>query len=32
MRNDWRPTDDKHFLDTRGVSDPVYVVWQYKAS
>jgi SAM-dependent methyltransferase len=32
MRNDWRPTDDRHFLETRGVSDPVYVVWQYKAS
>ncbi len=27
MRNDWRPQDDRHFLETRGVSDPVYVVW-----
>lgn len=32
MRNDWRPTDDRHFLETRGVSDPVYAVWGYKAS
>ncbi|WP_415719062.1 methyltransferase domain-containing protein [Maridesulfovibrio sp.] len=27
VRNDWRPTTDKHFVATRGVSDPVYVVW-----
>lgn len=27
VRNDWRPVNDKHFLATRGVSDPVYVVW-----
>ncbi|HAS89820.1 MAG TPA: methyltransferase type 11 [Desulfovibrio sp.] len=27
IRNDWRPVTDKHFVSTRGVSDPVYVVW-----
>ena len=27
VRNDWRPTTDKHFVATRGVSDPVYVMW-----
>lgn len=27
VRNDWRPVTDKHFVATRGVSDPVYVVW-----
>ena len=26
IRNDWRPQSDRHFLATRGVSDPVYVV------
>ncbi len=26
MRNDWRSTDDPHFWETRGISDPVYVV------
>ncbi|XPV76028.1 MAG: hypothetical protein ACNI27_15660 [Desulfovibrio sp.] len=30
MRNDWRPTDDKYYMETRGVSDPVFVVWAYK--
>ncbi len=27
MRNDWRPVTDRHFVATRGISDPVYVVW-----
>jgi len=26
-RNDWRPRDDRHFMETRGVSDPVFMVW-----
>lgn len=30
-RNDWRPKDDPLFLATRGVSDPVYVVYGHKA-
>ncbi len=30
MRNDWRPTDDPHFLETRGISDPVYVVRAFR--
>ena len=30
MRNDWRPQDDKHYMETRGVSDPVFTVWAYK--
>lgn len=30
MRNDWRPKDDPLFLETRGVSDPVYVVVGHK--
>ncbi|WP_319765274.1 methyltransferase domain-containing protein [Maridesulfovibrio sp.] len=32
IRNDWRPTNDRHFVQTRGVSDPVYVVWCKKIS
>lgn len=27
MRNDWRPREDIHYLATRGVSDPVHVIW-----
>lgn len=30
LRNDWRPRNDPHFLETRGVSDPVFVAWSYK--
>lgn len=30
MRNDWRPQSDRHFLEMRGVSDPVYVVHAQK--
>lgn len=30
-RNDWRPQDDPLFLETRGVSDPVYMVYGFKA-
>lgn len=30
MRNDWRPQGDRHFLETRGVSDPVYMAWMRK--
>lgn len=30
IRNDWRPRNDPHFLETRGVSDPVFVAWSYK--
>lgn len=30
MRNDWRDKDDPLFLETRGVSDPVYVVYGHK--
>ena len=30
-RNDWRPVDDPHYLETRGVGDPVYVVWARKS-
>jgi len=30
-RNDWRPQDDPHFIETRGVSDPVYVVYGHKS-
>ncbi|MFW5734138.1 MAG: methyltransferase domain-containing protein [Oceanidesulfovibrio sp.] len=26
VRNEWRPPWDKHFVETRGVSDPIYVV------
>lgn len=29
-RNDWRPKDDPTFLEMRGVSDPLYVVYGYK--
>ena len=29
IRRDWRPQDDRHFLETRGVSDPVHVVHAY---
>jgi len=31
IRNDWRLKDDPKFLETRGVSDPVYVVYGHKA-
>lgn len=31
MRNDWRPPWDDHFVETRGVSDPVYVIRAQKA-
>jgi SAM-dependent methyltransferase len=31
MRNDWRPQGDRHFLETRGVSDPVYMTWVEKS-
>ncbi len=27
VRNDWRPREDIHYLATRGVSDPVHVIW-----
>lgn len=30
IRNDWRPQDDPHFLETRGISDPIHVVWTRK--
>ncbi|WP_419788316.1 methyltransferase domain-containing protein [Pseudodesulfovibrio sp.] len=30
IRNDWRPKDDPRFIETRGVSDPVYAVYGYK--
>ncbi|WP_419784896.1 hypothetical protein [Pseudodesulfovibrio sp.] len=30
IRNDWRPQDDPHFLETRGVSDPVYRVYAHR--
>lgn len=30
IRNDWRHKDDPHFLETRGTSDPVFVVWGHK--
>ncbi|BCS87659.1 class I SAM-dependent methyltransferase [Pseudodesulfovibrio sediminis] len=30
MRNDWRKKDDPKFMDTKGVSDPVYVVYGHK--
>ncbi len=30
LRNDWRPREDALFLETRGVSDPVYVVCGHK--
>lgn len=30
VRNDWRPADDPHFWETRGASDPVYVVRAFK--
>jgi FKBP-type peptidyl-prolyl cis-trans isomerase 2 len=30
MRNDWRDRDDPAFLETRGVSDPVFVVYGHK--
>jgi SAM-dependent methyltransferase/FKBP-type peptidyl-prolyl cis-trans isomerase 2 len=26
IRRDWRPQDDRHFLETRGVSDPIHVI------
>lgn len=29
VRNDWRPREDKHFLETRGVSDPVFLAWAF---
>ncbi len=31
IRNDWRPVTDKHFIATRGISDPIYVVWCKKS-
>lgn len=31
IRNDWRPENDPKFMETRGVSDPVYVVCGHKA-
>jgi FKBP-type peptidyl-prolyl cis-trans isomerase 2 len=31
IRRDWRPQDDRHFLETRGVSDPVHVIHAYTA-
>lgn len=30
IRNDWRPKDDPLFLETRGVSDPIYIVYGHK--
>lgn len=27
IRNDWRPYDDPHFRQTRGISDPIFAVW-----
>lgn len=30
IRNDWRDKDDPKFLEARGVSDPVYVVYGHK--
>lgn len=30
LRNDWRDRDDPRFMETRGVSDPVYVVCGHK--
>lgn len=30
IRNDWRGTNDPRFLETRGVSDPVYTVYGHK--
>jgi hypothetical protein len=30
MRNDWRDRDDPAFLETRGVSDPVFVAYGRK--
>jgi hypothetical protein len=30
LRNDWRAKDDHRFLETKGVSDPVYVVCGHK--
>ena len=30
IRNDWRDREDPRFLETRGVSDPVYVVYGLK--
>ena len=30
VRNDWRPREDRHFLETRGVSDPVYRAFAHK--
>lgn len=30
IRNDWRPQDDRHFLETRGISDPVFVIWTHR--
>ena len=30
MRNDWRERNDPRFLETRGVSDPVYVAYGHK--
>jgi len=29
-RNDWRDKDDPLFIETRGVSDPIYVVYGHK--
>ena len=29
-RNDWRREDDPRFIETKGVSDPVYVVYGHK--
>ena len=30
IRNDWRNKDDLQFLETRGVSDPVFIVYGHK--
>ena len=30
LRNDWREQDDPRFMETKGVSDPVYVVCGHK--
>jgi len=30
IRNDWRDKDDPSFLETRGISDPVYVAYGHK--
>ncbi|WP_394699817.1 methyltransferase domain-containing protein [uncultured Pseudodesulfovibrio sp.] len=30
IRHDWRPQDDRHFLETRGFSDPIHAIHAYK--